>query len=49
MCSIGEKFQALEWLDKGESVMKVAKNIGVGVTTAKGWKKNRENILSLFT
>ena len=50
MCSIGEKFQALERLDKGESVMKVkimkAKIIGVGVTTVKVWKRNRENIQS---
>uniref|UniRef100_A0A1B6LKS3 HTH psq-type domain-containing protein n=1 Tax=Graphocephala atropunctata TaxID=36148 RepID=A0A1B6LKS3_9HEMI len=44
--SLAEKLALLERLDKGESVQKVAREVGVGVTTVKDWRKNRKSLES---
>jgi len=36
----------LQRLDKGESLQKIAKELNVGVTTIKYWRKNRKDIES---
>lgn len=44
--SLSEKLIVLQRLDKGESLQKIAKEINVGITTIKDWRKNRKNIES---
>lgn len=45
-CTIAEKLEALEKIEKGERLIKVASDLGVGVTTVKDWKKNRDQLIS---
>lgn len=44
--SLSEKLAVLQRLDKGESLQKIAKELNVGVTTIKDWRKNRKDIES---
>lgn len=44
--SLNEKLAVLQRLDKGESLQKIAKELNVGVTTIKDWRKNRKDIES---
>lgn len=44
--SLETKLNALQRLDKGEPLKKVASEIGVGETTVKDWKKNRQTLES---
>lgn len=41
--SLNEKLAVLQRLDKGESLQKIAKELNVGVTTIKDWRKNRKS------
>ena len=43
---LSEKLKVLQRLDKGESLQKIAKELNVGVTTIKDWRKNRKDIES---
>lgn len=42
--TVRDKLDALERLDKGESVIKIAKELKVGETTVRNWRKNRVNL-----
>lgn len=44
--NLQQKLDVLQRLDSGESVFKLAKELGVGVTTVKDWKKNRKDLES---
>lgn len=44
--SLNEKLAVLQRLDKGESLQKIAKELNVGVTTLKDWRRNRKDIES---
>ena len=44
--SLQQKLDALQRLDHGESVAKLASELGVGVTTVKDWKKTRKDLES---
>ncbi|VEN43486.1 unnamed protein product [Callosobruchus maculatus] len=44
--SLNEKLAVLQRLDKGESLQQIAKELNVGVTTIKDWRKNRKDIES---
>ncbi|KAF2899297.1 hypothetical protein ILUMI_06877 [Ignelater luminosus] len=44
--SLNEKLAVLQRLDKGESLQKIAKELNVGVTTIKDWRKNWKDIES---
>ena len=44
VCTLQQKLQVLERLDKGESLQKLALESGVGVTTIKDWRKNRKEM-----
>lgn len=46
VCTIEQKLNVLQRLDKGESVAKLASEIGVGITTIKDWRKNRKDLES---
>jgi transposase len=39
----------MDALDKGESLQKIAKDLGVGSSTFKDWKKKIERTFSHFT
>jgi hypothetical protein len=45
-CTLKQKMDALDWLDKGEHLQKNAKDLGVGNSTIKDWRKNLKNIQS---
>lgn len=42
--SIEQKLKALEQLDKGVSAARIAKELGVGESTVKDWKKNKDKL-----
>lgn len=44
--SLQQKLEVLQRLDRGESLVKLAAELGVGVTTVKDWRKNREDLES---
>lgn len=49
VCTIEQKLSVLQRLDdKGESVVKLASEIAVGVTTIKDWRKNCKDIDSFL-
>jgi transposase len=39
-CTLKQKMEALDRLNKGESLQKIAKYLGVGNSTIKDWRKN---------
>lgn len=47
--SLQQKLDVLQRLDHGESVIKLASELGVGVTTVKDWKKNRKDLEAYST
>lgn len=47
--SLNEKLAVLQRLDKGESLQKISKELNVGVTTIKDWRKNRKYIETYYT
>lgn len=47
--SLQQKLEVLQRLDHGESVIKLASELGVGVTTVKDWKKNRKDLEAYST
>lgn len=44
LCTIEQKMNFLQWLDKGESITKLACEMGV-ITIIKGWKKKPKRSL----
>lgn len=44
--SLQQKLEVLQRLDRGESLVKLAAELGVGVTTVKDWRKKREDLES---
>lgn len=42
--TVGEKMAALERIDKGEAVLKIANELNVGENTVRDWKKNRQQL-----
>lgn len=42
--TLKQKLEVLQRLDRGESLVKLAAELGVGVTTVKDWRKNRKDI-----
>lgn len=44
-----QKLDDLQHLDHGESVVKLASKLGVGVTTVKDWKKNCKDLETYST
>uniref|UniRef100_A0A1B6G8K7 HTH psq-type domain-containing protein n=1 Tax=Cuerna arida TaxID=1464854 RepID=A0A1B6G8K7_9HEMI len=48
-CTVEQKLKALKRLDNGESLTKIAAEIGVGKATVSDWKKNRLKIEQFST
>ena len=44
-----EKLQALERIDKGESVQSICKEFNVGKSTVNDWRRNRKSIEDFCT
>ncbi|XP_054279253.1 uncharacterized protein LOC128997640 [Macrosteles quadrilineatus] len=46
--TVQHKLEALERLAKGESARKVSEELGVGLSTVKDWKRNKQSIVDFY-